>query len=127
MRLLLDTNRYSDLDRGRPDVLQTVSQADAVFLSFVTLAELHAGFRKGSRRLENEKTLKRFLSQPSVDILWPDARTVDLWADLNIQLRRQGMPIPTNDMWIAALALQHGLTLYARDAHFDHLRQVARL
>ena len=90
------------------------------------LAELHQGFRNGSRRAENEDQLKRFLAQPGVRV-WPDDATVDLYATLAVQLRRQATPIPTNDLWIAALALQNGLTLYSRDHHFDHLSQIPRI
>jgi predicted nucleic acid-binding protein len=106
MRLLLDTNRYSDLDRGAPDVIRVVERADDVFLSFISLAELHAGFRAGTRRARNEKTLRLFLAQPNVSVLYADAATVGIWADLRAQLRAAGTPIPDHDIWIAALALQ---------------------
>ena len=127
MRLLLDTNRYSDLARHVPEVEALVATADEVFLSFVTLAELHVGFRHGTRRKQNERELERFLSEYAVSVIYADAKTVDLFADLSLQLRRKGTPIPDHDIWIAALALEHSLTLYARDQHFDHLPQVARV
>ena len=127
MRIALDTNRYSDLDKGVPEVIQAVSGADEVFLPFIVLAELHAGFRNGSRRTENERKLRRFLAEPGVGILYPSEKTVDVFASLLVQLMRQGTPIPSHDTWIAALCIQHGLTLYARDQHFDHLPQLARI
>ena len=127
MRLLIDTNRYTDLIRGEPEVLKAASEATQLFLSFIVLAELHAGFRMGSRRVHNEQRLKEFLSQPGVGIFYADAQTVVVYADMKVQLRRQGTPIPDHDIWIAALALQHGLTLYSRDKHVDHLPQVARM
>ncbi|MGB8297405.1 MAG: hypothetical protein WCG85_18415 [Polyangia bacterium] len=55
-----------------------------------------------------------------------DDQTTHQYASLYRQLRRQGTPIPTNDIWSAALVLQHGLTLHARDRHFDHLAQLVR-
>jgi tRNA(fMet)-specific endonuclease VapC len=119
VRLLLDTNRYTDVDRGDAEAMQAVLRADEVYLSFITLAELHAGFRNGSKRAENERRLKRFLSQADTFVIYPD--------ELRVQLQREGKPIPDHDIWIAALALQHNLTLYARDKHFDHLPQLARL
>lgn len=127
MKLLLDTNRYTDLDRGVPEVVKQVESAAELYLSFITLAELHAGFRNGSRRAENQRRLERLLALPGVSVFYPDEDTVDRYADLNVQLRRQGTPIPDHDIWIAALAMQHDLTLYARDKHFDHLPQLSRI
>ena len=126
MRLAPDTNRYTDLARQVPEVVRTAATAGELCLPFIVLAELHQGFRNGSRRAENEDQLKRFLAQPGVRV-WPDDATVDLYATLAVQLRRQATPIPTNDLWIAALALQNGLTLYSRDHHFDHLSQIPRI
>ncbi len=76
--------------------------------------------------LENERTLVRFLNSPRVDLLIPDDQTIHHYAQLFRQLRKQGTPIPTNDIWIAALAVQNNLMLFARDAHFDHLPQIPR-
>lgn len=93
---------------------------------FVVLAELRAGFAVGKRGAENEKTLRRFLMKEGVDVLLADEQTTHHYALVYRQLRTQGTPIPTNDMWIAARVLQYNLTLYARDGHFDHLPQIAR-
>lgn len=127
MRLALDTNRYVDLCRDAPGVAETLETAEAVFLPFPTLAELRAGFAVGSRGPANEQTLRRFLLKTGVSVLFPDEQTTHHYASVYRQLRAQGTPIPTNDMWIAALVLQHDLVLYARDRHFDHLPQIVRL
>ncbi len=127
MRLAIDTNRYSDLGRNVPGVADALTTADAVFMPFVVLAELRCGFVAGTRQRENEDALRRFLNKPGVELLYADEQTTRHYASLHEQLRRQGTPIPTNDIWIAALTLQHGLILYARDKHFDHLPQIARL
>lgn len=126
MRLALDTNRYTDLCRGLVDVVRLVEQADAVFLPFVVVAELRAGFSIGRRGADNERTLRRLLKKPGVSILFPDEQTTHHYAAVFRQLRRQGTPIPTSDLWIAALALQHDLVLCARDRHFDRLPQITR-
>ncbi len=126
MRLALDTNRYSDLCRGTAEVVTLVEHAEAVLLPFVVLAELRAGFAVGTRGAENERMLLRFLMKPGIDVLFADERTVQHYAAVFRQLRRQGTPIPTNDIWIAALVLQHDLVLCARDRHFDHLPQLIR-
>ena len=121
MRLALDTNRYSDLARNVPEVVAQVEQADEVFLPFVVLAELRGGFAAGNRARKNEEALDRFLTKPHVGVLYADEQTTVHYAHLWNYLRQHGTPIPANDLWIASLALQHGLTLYARDAHFKHL------
>jgi tRNA(fMet)-specific endonuclease VapC len=76
--------------------------------------------------VENERLLRRFLLKEGVEILLADEQTTHHYAAVYAQLRRQGTPIPTNDMWIAALALQHDLVLCTRDRHFDRLPQIPR-
>ncbi len=127
MRLALDTNRFIGMMRGEPSVLQTVSLADEVWLPFIVIGELRAGFAAGTREVSNEAALRRFLLKPGVAILYADDQTTHHYASIYRQLRKQGTPIPTNDMWIAALVLQHSLVLFARDAHFDALPQLARV
>ena len=127
MRVALDTNRYVDLCKGEAETQSLLEEAEAVFLPFVVVGELRAGFAHGRRQAENERTLRRFLLKPGVDALFADDQTTHHYAAVFRQLRRQGTPIPTNDMWLAALVLQHNLALHARDAHFDHLPQLVRV
>jgi len=126
LRLALDTNRYTDLVQGDPRVAESVASADEVWLPFIVVAELRAGFSLGNRGTQNDAALRRFLFKPSVEVLYADEQTTHHYASVFRQLRKQGTPIPTNDMWIAALVLQHSLTLCARDAHFDALPQIPR-
>lgn len=104
-----------------------VSTAETVSLPFVVVAELRAGFALGKRTAENERVLRRFLLKEGVAVLYPDDQTTQHYAAAFRQLRLQGTPIPTNDLWIAALVLQHNLRLHARDRHFDHLPQIVRV
>ncbi|MFM7818267.1 MAG: type II toxin-antitoxin system VapC family toxin [Verrucomicrobiota bacterium] len=127
MRLMLDTNRYVDFCRGVPEVVDTLRRADQIHLSFITLAELRSGFLCGSRSRHNERTLTRFLGSSRVRVLFPDDQTPHHYARLFQQLRGQGTPMPTNDLWMASLTLQHALVLISRDSHFDNLPQLARL
>ena len=127
MRVALDTNRYVDFCRNQKDAVTILEYAANIFLPFVVLAELRAGFAVGSKGSENERTLRRFLMEDGVSILFPDEQTTHHYANVYRQLRNQGTPIPTNDMWIAALVLQHDLALCARDEHFDHLAQLVRV
>lgn len=124
MRLAIDTNRYRDLCDGKPDVVTRLETADAIFLPFVVLAELRAGFAVGTRGRANERVLHQFLSQPGVAILHTTDATTRSYAALYRQLRSQGTPIPTSDLWIAAIVIEHDLTLYTRDAHFEALPQL---
>ena len=126
VRILLDTNRYRDFCDGAPEAVERMRAAELICMAFVTLAELRAGFLTGTAGRPNERTLALFLNRPRVRILWPDEQTTHHYARLFLQLRKQGTPIPTNDIWIAALAVQHDLVLFSRDAHFERLQQLPR-
>lgn len=127
MKVALDTNRYVDLCKGLSETVGLLEEAESVFMPFVVLGELRAGFANGRRPAENEQTLRRFLLKEGVHVLFADDQTTHHYAAVFLQLRKQGTPIPTNDMWLAALVLQHNLVLHARDRHFDHLPQVVRV
>jgi tRNA(fMet)-specific endonuclease VapC len=127
VNITLDTNRYVDFARGDGEAIHCLQRAERVYLPFVVVAELRAGFLCGAHSQRNEANLTRFLASPRVDVLYPDDHTTHQYARLFRQLRVQGTPIPTNDLWTAALALQHGLHLFARDRHFDHLPQIPRV
>jgi len=127
LRLLIDTNRYTDFARGEREAVDRLQRAARIFVPFVAVGELRAGFLCGSRPLRNEANLTRFLSTPRVEVLYANDETTHHYARIFRQLRTQGTPIPTNDLWTAALAVQHGLHLFARDRHFDHLPQIPRV
>jgi tRNA(fMet)-specific endonuclease VapC len=93
----------------------------------IVLAEQRAGFAHGTEREKNERTLTHFLSNAGVFVLCPDEQTSVFYADLYATLRKKGRPIPTNDLWIAALVVQHNLVLFDRDSDFDALPQLARI
>jgi tRNA(fMet)-specific endonuclease VapC len=126
MRLALDTNRYSDMCHGDASTVAKVEQAAEVFVPLIVLGELRAGFGVGRRGVENERVLFRFLQRPGVQVVSPDEETTHRYAAIYGQLRQQGTPMPTNDMWIAALVLQHDMVLLTRDRHFDFLVQIRR-
>ena len=97
---------------------------DEVHLPLIVLAELKAGFLGGNRSQRNEATLRAFLAKPTVKLLFPGRETAEHYARLFIQLKHAGTPIPDNDLWIAALCLEHDLTLLTRDRHFRRVRQL---
>jgi tRNA(fMet)-specific endonuclease VapC len=127
VNLALDTSRYTDFARGVPEAAARIREATSIVMPFATLAELRGGFLCGSRVEENERLLIRFLGSARVSVINADEQTTHHYARIFRQLRDQGTPIPVNDMWIAAIAIQHNLVLYARDRHFDHLPQIPRV
>jgi len=121
VRALLDTSAYASLMRGDAEILELLSQATQLFVPSIVLGELHSGFRRGSRMVENERQLRAFLGKPSVTVLDVTAETANRYAEVDVYLWNKGRPIPRNDVWIAALALEHGCVLITRDAHFREL------
>jgi tRNA(fMet)-specific endonuclease VapC len=127
MKVAIDANRYSDFCRGNAEVAEQTSSAERIYLPLIVLGELRAGFQAGKLARQNERILVQFLRSPRVRLLLPDEQTTFHYANLFAQLRRQATPIPTNDLWIAAMVIQHDLILLTRDAHFKHLPQLVQL
>lgn len=126
VKLAVDTSRLSDLFRGDRELAIRLGRCEQVMVPLMVVAELKAGFALGSRAAQNEAVLLKFLARPTVYVLCPDLETTDQYARLFDQLKRAGTPIPTNDLWIAALTLQHQAVLVARDRHFDSIPQLRR-
>jgi tRNA(fMet)-specific endonuclease VapC len=116
--ILVDTNAYSAFKRGEPDAIEIVNAAGSVAISVIVLGELMAGFRLGSRRQSNLHALHEFLAGPGVYTLPIDSTIADSYSEIFAHLRKSGTPNPTNDIWIAATAIQHHLTLFTFDSHF---------
>lgn len=126
MNVALDTNAYSDFMRGDTGRVQIVRTARHLFLPLIVLGELRAGFAAGNQRSANAANLHRFLNSPRVTVLLPDEQTTHHYAQIYLQLRKRSLPIPTNDLWIAALVIQHHLVFCTSDAHFQHIPQLPR-
>jgi len=103
-----------------------LGECDQVWLPLIVLAEIKAGFYGGSQQHRNEVLLQSFLTRPTVGILYPARETAEHYARLFVQLKRAGTPIPDNDLWIAALVLEHDLQLITRDQHFKQIPQLLR-
>lgn len=123
-RFLLDTSAYSGFKRGNAPVREAVRDADALFVNAIILGELRAGFRGGGDQQRNDRELNLFLRSPRVRILDVDAETSDRYAVILSSLRRAGTPVATNDIWIAASAMQHGLPVLTGDADFEKIVQI---
>ena len=126
MRILIDTSAYSAFMRGNRDVLDLIQRARQIAVSPIILGELNAGFRMGKRSKKNHLLLDRFLSSARVTSLPLDDETAFRYADIVEYLRGVGTPIPSNDLWIAASAMQHGLVLVSTDKHFLRVPQISK-
>ena len=118
MTVALDTNAYSDFLRGVPSRVAVVRVAGRIHLPLIVLGELRAGFAAGNREAENLAALEQFLTSPRVSVLHPDEATTEHYARIFLQLRKKGAAIPTNDLWISALAVQHDLDPCTSEGHF---------
>jgi len=127
VRLALDTNTYRRVMEGDELAVRLVRTSELVLMPVPVIAELRFGFLNGTKGQRNEATLARFLDAARVGILPCDEETAKVYAALKLQLRRQGTPIPINDVWIAALVLQHDASLYSLDADFERLPQLRRV
>jgi tRNA(fMet)-specific endonuclease VapC len=125
MRVLLDTDAYSQLKRGNSRVADLVRASEKVLFSAVVAGELLYGFRHGSRFEENLRELHEFLDNPYVIFIPVTLVTGDRYSRIAAGLRRKGRPIPTNDIWIAAHAMETGADLISFDDHFEHIDGLA--
>ncbi len=127
MRILLDTNAYSSWKRGHEGLKDIVRVAEHVLMSSVVIGELLFGFRLGTRYQRNSRELREFLDRSCVSPLPVTTATAERFGRIAAALRLRGTPIPTNDVWIAAQALESGADLVSSDRHFDLIDGVARV
>lgn len=120
-RLMIDTNIYSHALVGTPDVVDVLRTVKKIYFCVVSIGELLSGFKGGNQEKENRKELAIFLDAPRVRVLSIDDETAEFYAEIINNLKNAGRPIPTNDIWIGAVALQHGLKLYSKDHHFRYI------
>ena len=125
MKVLLDTNAYTALFRGHEGVAARVRRAEHVLVSVVVAGELLFGFRNGSRYERNRQELEDFIASPYVELLPVTLVTSDRFGRIAALLRRKGRPLPTNDIWIAAHAMESGAELLSFDQHFDEVDGIA--
>ncbi len=113
---LLDTNTAIHYLNGNARVVSLVDEKGLHFLPFITVAELLYGAKRSDRYAENLRMYSRFISR--FDILYPTRQTLEVHSDLRVRLKEIGRPIPANDLWQAAVALEHGAVLVTSDRHF---------
>jgi tRNA(fMet)-specific endonuclease VapC len=126
-KVLIDTNIFSLAMKGDASTVQVLRKIDQIGFSAVSIGELLSGFKAGNREPENREELNMFLDSPRVLVHALDEDTADFYAIILNNLKKAGTPIPTNDIWIAAVAFQHGYKLYSNDKHFNLIPGLARI
>lgn len=126
-KLALDTSAYSRFRAGDTRVRDLIADAESILMPAPVLGELHGAFEMGSRTLENRVALSDFLAEPFVKIVAVDETVARHYGRVYSGLRRTGTPIPANDMWIAACAIDQGACLLTFDHDFDHIAALDRL
>ena len=121
MKILLDTNAYTALKKGRGAVADRVRRSERVLLSTIVVGEPLFGFHHGARLEQNRSELDAFLGSPHVELIPVTMVTADRFGRIASALRARGTPIPTNDIWIAAHTMETGAELLSFDRHFERV------
>ena len=123
--MILDTNAVSAWAEGTASVEHSLRMASRLVVPTVVLGEFYFGIRQSRHRARYEDWLRRYL--PLTDIAMITRVTADAYAEIWLEIKRSGTPIPVNDAWIAALARQHDFPVLSNDSHFDAVKGVQRL
>ena len=120
-RIAIDTTVYTAFKCDDPAVIEAFRNCDLIGVDITVVAELFSGFILGGKEKKNREELEEFLNSPRVELLPHDLQTAEYYALIVRRLKAKGRPIPTNDIWIAASAMKHGLALYSFDTHFQEI------
>ena len=121
MKIMLDPSAYVGFNRNITDVVEIIVKSEIILFSQVVLGELMFGFRSGTKFIKNMYDLNEFLNHDVVELLNMGKITSDRYSRIATQLKQQGTPIPTNDIWIAAQSIEHGAELITSDQHFEKI------
>ncbi|MEK6599345.1 MAG: type II toxin-antitoxin system VapC family toxin [Deltaproteobacteria bacterium] len=118
-RILADTNDYAAFKKNEAAAVAAFRSVEYIGINIIVLGELFSGFKGGSKEAQNRRELEQFLASPRVDVVLPDEETAEFYAKIYWDLKKKGKPVPTNDIWVAASAMRHGLSLFTYDDHFN--------
>ena len=121
MKIMLDTSAYVGFKQNITEVVEIIVKSEIILFSPVVLGELMFGFRSGTKFKKNMYDLNEFLNHDVVELLNMGKITSDRYSRIATQLKQQGTPIPTNDIWIAAQSIEHGAELITSDQHFEKI------
>lgn len=123
--MILDTNALSAAAEREPAAMQAVAQAERVAVPVIVIGEYRMGIAQSRYRETYERWLREWIA--AVEVLEVDEETTVSYAAIGLELKRAGKPIPSNDLWVAALCRQHSLPLLSRDQHFDLVAGLQRI
>jgi tRNA(fMet)-specific endonuclease VapC len=119
--ILIDTNIYTSALKGDHETIIVLQRTREIGICSITIGELLSGFKAGNREKKNREELSEFLDMPRVNVYGVDENTAEFYSAVINNLRNKGKPIPTNDIWIAAVAFQYGFPLFTKDKHFEYV------
>lgn len=119
--ILIDTNIYTSALKGDHETIVVLQRTREIGICSITIGELLSGFKAGNKEKKNREELAEFLDVPRVNVYGVDENTAEFYSEVLNNLRNKGKPIPTNDIWIAAVAFQYGLPLFTKDKHFEYV------
>lgn len=120
-KILIDTNAYAAFKKNEAHAVTAFKLVEYIGINIVVLGELFSGFKGGNKEVKNKAELEQFLDSPRVNVIQMDEETAEFYARVYWDLKRKGKPVPTNDLWVAASAMRHGLALFTYDEHFDNI------
>lgn len=123
-KLMLDTSAYAAFKRGTQEAVTSLRKTRSILLTPIVLGELLAGFKVGSQSKQKRTELQEFIHSPRVQTVPITMETSERYASIYAHLRSVGRPIPTNDLWIAASAMEYSATLLTADSHFLNIPQI---
>lgn len=118
-KILLDTNAYTSFFKINPKLEEVVQNTPKIYMSPIVIGELLEGFRLGNKFAQNSKDLEFFLKENGVEIIGIHKETAEVYSEIKARLKKKGKPIPANDVWIAAQAMEYGAVLVTYDRHFE--------
>ena len=121
MKIVLDTSAYVGFKRGIDEIVDIIVHSDSILISPIVLGELMFGFRNGTKYKKNMAGLNEFINHEAVNLTQIGEITSDRYSRIALQLKKQGTPIPTNDIWIAAQTMEYGAELVTSDGHFQNI------
>jgi len=124
MEILIDTSVYLDLLGGRVAAKERLADCSRAYFSVITLGEVWSGLPSGEEAGQRKKTFQAFYEDNGIDILPVTRKTAEHYAHIFRWLKNEGTSIPANDIWIAAVAAEHGLALATSDRHFKHIPHI---
>ena len=127
LKYVIDTSAYSAFNRDQYGLEKFINPRNSIFIPLIVIAELRSGFQIGAKKQLNESLLLKLLDASNSTILRPSEETTKFYAQIYAQLRKIGKPLSTNDIWIAALCLEHKLPLLTLDRGFKHIEKLVCL